>query len=78
MTESGDAVELVDVSADLPGLKFKPGLKKWKLAAKDNKFFSSWEEVPENHKSLMRPFMFPPEEDKINLERFGKKTLHIV
>lgn len=64
-------VELVDISDKVPGLKYKPGLKKWKLMSKDNEFYSKWDEVPEIHRSLMRPCMFPSENSTHNLERFS-------
>ncbi|TRY63176.1 hypothetical protein TCAL_00487 [Tigriopus californicus] len=72
LSECEDTVELVDVSAEVPGLKFKPGLSQWVLADKENKFYAKFDEVPEVHHSLMRPSMFPPpvgEVEKLHLER---------
>ena len=65
-------MELEDASALVPGLVHKKGLSSWKLADKDNQFFSKFEDVPEHHLNLMRPHMFPPsesEKEKYHLER---------
>jgi hypothetical protein len=73
LNAAGPNVELVEASQMLPGLKFKKGLKKWTLANKENVFFSKFEEVPEVHHTLMRPFMFSDENDEHHLERYSNK-----
>lgn len=72
LRETGDTVELVDVSHLLPGLKYKPGVTTWKPGTKDNQMFAEWEHVPEEFHNLIRPNMFPPkseELEKLHLER---------
>jgi hypothetical protein len=67
-------ISLVDITDQLPGLKTKPGLTKWCVIGKTNhEIYNSFEEVPTNLQSLMRPIMFPPSSDilpKLNLERW--------
>lgn len=63
--EAEGSVELVEIDSFVPGLKFKPGLSKWKVAAKEkNVFYESYEDVPEQHHSLIRPYMFPPKTEE--------------
>ncbi|CAI9109523.1 OLC1v1009357C1 [Oldenlandia corymbosa var. corymbosa] len=52
------AVELVDVSTELPMLVRRPGLKKWKVRDKGS-WFSSYKDVPENRRAAFVPCMFP-------------------
>lgn len=72
LMECEDTVELMDVSASVPGLKFKTGLSTWKLVNKENEFYAKWEDVPEVNRTLLRPNMFPPppeEAQKLHLNR---------
>ncbi|GAB0089752.1 tRNA (cytosine(34)-C(5))-methyltransferase [Sergentomyia squamirostris] len=70
LKESEGALELIDASDLVPGLKFSPGLKKWQLSSKDMNFYGEFSEVPEKYHTVLRPQMFPPEDvDKYNLER---------
>jgi tRNA (cytosine34-C5)-methyltransferase len=77
LTDSGGAVELLDASAPLPGLKFKPGLSKWTLAGKDNSFFERWEDVPQSLHTLIRPGMFSAEREDFHLERCIRVLPHL-
>lgn len=60
ITESQGALELVDASDLVPGLKFTPGLTYWELAAKEIEFYKTFDEVPEKYHTIIRPQMFPP------------------
>jgi tRNA (cytosine34-C5)-methyltransferase len=66
-------ISLVDISDKLPGLKTIPGLTKWCVVGKDREIYNSYEEVPKNIQSLLRPVMFPPSNevlDKLHLQRW--------
>lgn len=60
LEKSEGALELVDASADLPGLKYMPGLTSWKLMTKEGQWYSDWSEVPTSRHTQIRPTMFPP------------------
>ena len=65
LRDTEGAVNLVDASGLVPGLKYKRGLKEWHLATKDcSQFFSAHSEVPDSLQSVMRPYMFPPTEEE--------------
>ncbi|CAF0992223.1 unnamed protein product, partial [Didymodactylos carnosus] len=67
-----DELSLVDIRPKLPGLKTTPGLTKWKVIAKNNEIYESFEQVPLSLQTLIRPNMFPPANDilqKLNLDR---------
>ncbi|KAG7500215.1 tRNA (cytosine(34)-C(5))-methyltransferase [Solea senegalensis] len=74
LLEKGEgALELADCSADLPGLKWMPGVTSWKLMTKDGQWFSDWSEVPSSRHTQIRPTMFPPKDQEkladMHLER---------
>lgn len=52
--ESEGALEIVDSTALVPGLKYLPGLTKWDLASKDIEFFSKFEDVPTKYHTIIR------------------------
>lgn len=58
--ESDGALELIDGSNMVPGLKFSPGLSYWELAAKEINFYKTFDDVPEQYHTIIRPQMFPP------------------
>ncbi|XP_029298789.1 RNA cytosine C(5)-methyltransferase NSUN2 [Cottoperca gobio] len=60
LEKSEGALELADGSADLPGLKWMPGVTSWKLMTKEGTWFNNWSEVPNNRRTQIRPTMFPP------------------
>uniref|UniRef100_A0A8C2DGR5 tRNA (cytosine(34)-C(5))-methyltransferase n=1 Tax=Cyprinus carpio TaxID=7962 RepID=A0A8C2DGR5_CYPCA len=60
LEKSEGALELADASADLPGLKYMPGITSWKVMTKDGQWFSDWSEVPKSRHTQIRPTMFPP------------------
>ncbi|XP_042319859.1 RNA cytosine C(5)-methyltransferase NSUN2 isoform X1 [Sceloporus undulatus] len=73
LEKSEGALELADVSAELPDLKRMPGITKWKVMAKDGQWFEDWKEVPSNRQTQIRPTMFPLKDTEklkaLNLER---------
>uniref|UniRef100_A0A6Q2WUJ1 tRNA (cytosine(34)-C(5))-methyltransferase n=1 Tax=Esox lucius TaxID=8010 RepID=A0A6Q2WUJ1_ESOLU len=60
LEKSEGALELADTSAELPGLKWLPGVSKWKLMTKEGQWYNDWSEVPANRHTQIRPTMFPP------------------
>ncbi|XP_033831347.1 RNA cytosine C(5)-methyltransferase NSUN2 [Periophthalmus magnuspinnatus] len=62
LEKSEGSLELVDASADLPGLKWMPGVTSWKLMTKDGQWFSDWAAVPTSRHTQIRPTMFPPKD----------------
>ncbi|KAK7898633.1 hypothetical protein WMY93_019486 [Mugilogobius chulae] len=73
LEKSEGSLELMDASADLPGLKWMPGVTSWKLMTKDGQWFSDWSEVPSSRHTQIRPTMFPPKDPEklanMHLER---------
>ena len=70
LSETGDSVEILDSSDRVKGLKFKKGLSKWKVADRNGVLYGKWDEVPKEHWSMIRPYMFAPEgSEKLNLDR---------
>ncbi|XP_013138229.1 PREDICTED: tRNA (cytosine(34)-C(5))-methyltransferase [Papilio polytes] len=72
LQETGDSVQLVDVSDMLPGLKFHKGMTHWRPASKDMVFYDKYEDVPEKWQTVVRPQMFPPKPEdleKYNLDK---------
>ncbi|XP_065064301.1 RNA cytosine-C(5)-methyltransferase NSUN2-like isoform X2 [Rhopilema esculentum] len=71
---SKGAVELLDVSGELPNLKRSPGLTKWKVFSKAGEELKSIDDI-ENETYINEGYkksMFPPtteENEKINLQR---------
>uniref|UniRef100_A0A8D0CB46 tRNA (cytosine(34)-C(5))-methyltransferase n=1 Tax=Salvator merianae TaxID=96440 RepID=A0A8D0CB46_SALMN len=71
LEKSEGALELADVSSDLPGLKRMPGITHWKIMTKDGQWFEDWKDVPSNRHTQIRPTMFPlKDEEKL-------KALHL-
>ncbi|PIN09085.1 tRNA cytosine-5-methylases and related enzymes of the NOL1/NOP2/sun superfamily [Handroanthus impetiginosus] len=54
----GGAIELLDVSTELPQLARRPGLKKWKVRDK-GLWLASYKDVPKYRRSVVTPGMFP-------------------
>ncbi|XP_044513807.1 RNA cytosine C(5)-methyltransferase NSUN2 [Gracilinanus agilis] len=73
LEKSEGALELADVSSELPGLKWMPGITQWKVMTKDGQWFADWKDVPQSRHTQIRPTMFPPKDQenlkKMNLER---------
>ncbi|KAG8240429.1 hypothetical protein J437_LFUL003143 [Ladona fulva] len=64
IVETEGAMELVDVSDSLPGLKYSKGKLSWVPTSRDMVGYSSFSEVPEKWQTQIRPLMFPPSPDK--------------
>lgn len=60
LREADGALELVDPSCKVKGLKYNPGLTYWQPGSRDMRFFSSWSEVPQDLQTVIHPEMFPP------------------
>jgi 16S rRNA C967 or C1407 C5-methylase (RsmB/RsmF family) len=70
ITKSKGAIEIIDTSEYLPGLKRRPGWYTWKVLDDDESAYSTYDEVPEEEKSRFNRSMFPPPQDStVPLER---------
>lgn len=70
-------VVLEDASGLVPGLKFSPGLSKWKVGGKEGEIFESWDDVGEKYRSQIRPYMFPMEDvNDLNMQRCMRVLPH--
>ncbi|XP_027625694.1 tRNA (cytosine(34)-C(5))-methyltransferase [Tupaia chinensis] len=73
LEKSEGALELADVSSELPGLKWMPGITQWKVMTKDGQWFVDWNDVPHSRHTQIRPTMFPPKDPEqlraMHLER---------
>ncbi|XP_036752630.2 RNA cytosine C(5)-methyltransferase NSUN2 [Manis pentadactyla] len=73
LEKSEGALELADVSSELPGLKWMPGISHWKVMTKDGQWFAEWDDVPHSRHAQIRPTMFPPKDlgelEAMHLER---------
>ncbi|CAM6097710.1 unnamed protein product [Calypogeia fissa] len=58
LRQSEGCLELLDVSAEIPGLKFRPGLKSWKVRDK-RKWLCSNSQVDRHRAGVIVPSMFP-------------------
>lgn len=73
LRDAEGALELVDAASFVPGLKYLPGMSKWRPATKDCQFFETFDQVPEKYHTIIRPQMFPPSTDeaaKYNLDKW--------
>ncbi|XP_062941996.1 RNA cytosine C(5)-methyltransferase NSUN2 isoform X2 [Cynocephalus volans] len=62
LEKSEGALELADVSSELPGLKWMPGITQWKVMTKDGQWFADWDSVPHSRHTQIRPTMFTPKD----------------
>lgn len=81
LQECGDSVELVDVSRELEGLKYDPGMQYWDVCDNtEKKFYSKPEDLSERLASIIRPCMFPPQDPetlkKLQLNRCVRVLPH--
>lgn len=60
LTEAKGSLKLVDLSPCFPGLKFSKGLKSWVLTSRDLQAYKTFDEVPKQWHTVVRPQMFPP------------------
>jgi len=71
LSKSEGAVALVDCKDELPGLKRRPGMKKWSVFAKDGKEYKCIDDVDAKPSFGYKDTMFPPtpeDADKLNLD----------
>ncbi|XP_071771009.2 RNA cytosine C(5)-methyltransferase NSUN2 [Centroberyx gerrardi] len=78
LEKSEGALELADGSADLPGLKWMPGVTSWKLMTKDGQWYSNWSEVPTNRHTQICPTMFPPKDPQKLASMHLEKCMRIL
>jgi tRNA (cytosine34-C5)-methyltransferase len=64
--ESEGALEIVDASSLVKGLKYYPGLSYWEPATKDLKFFKKFEDVPAELRTVVHKEVFPPDVDAVS------------
>ncbi|XP_053980369.1 tRNA (cytosine(34)-C(5))-methyltransferase [Hylaeus anthracinus] len=72
LVETEDSVQIVDGRDFVPGLICDPGVSHWLPASKDLQYYKSWEDVPEQWQTQVRPKMFPPKPEdaaKFHFER---------
>ncbi|XP_055298794.1 tRNA (cytosine(34)-C(5))-methyltransferase [Sitodiplosis mosellana] len=66
LKDAEGALELVDGSELVPGLKYAPGISYWELSDKNcEKFYKTFDEVPKELHTQIRPQMFPPSADEV-------------
>ena len=71
---SEGAIQLIDVSDNLLGLKRNPGILKWMMKDRDGSIYKSFDQVPVEKKKYILESMFPPQD----IESFGiEKCLRI-
>jgi hypothetical protein len=70
VSKGNGAIEIVDVSAYLPGLVRRPGWHTWQVFDDDEACYPTYEDVPEEEISRFNRSMFPPaQQSAIPLER---------
>lgn len=73
LSETGDSVRLIEGKNLVPGLIYNPGVETWQPASKNLQYYKTYEEVPEQWQTQIRPKMFPPSPEEIgkyNLEKW--------
>lgn len=63
--ETDAALEIVDASGLINGLKYSPGLNYWEPGTKDLKFFKSWNDVPSEFHTIIHREMFAPSAETV-------------
>ncbi|XP_012216033.2 tRNA (cytosine(34)-C(5))-methyltransferase isoform X2 [Linepithema humile] len=66
LCETGDSVQLVDCRDLVPGLICDSGVTHWKPASKNLQYYDTWDDVPEQWQTQVRPKMFPPQADEVS------------
>ena len=75
------SAEIIDVSAELPGLTYTRGMTSWRVMARDGRWFDRMEDVPEKLSTQIRPSMFPPSPDvaaTLNLQRWSVQQINLL
>lgn len=65
LREADGALELVDGSSAIKGLKYSPGMTYWEPATKDMQFFTSFEEVPVDLHTVIHKGLFAPSAEEV-------------
>lgn len=68
LEQADGALRLVDVSQQLTGLRFAPGMTSWCVGSRQMQFYDSFEDVDEKWSTTIRPQMFPPKTE--DLEKY--------
>lgn len=61
--DSEGALEIVNATDLVPGLKYFPGMTYWEPSTNDIQSFKTFDDVPEKYHTVIRPYMFPPSID---------------
>ncbi|XP_058129070.1 tRNA (cytosine(34)-C(5))-methyltransferase [Anopheles ziemanni] len=70
LKQTDDSLEIVECGHMLPTLKYSKGMTYWEPAThKELKYYKSFDEVPENQRTVLRPDMFPPAKEE-SVEKF--------
>ncbi|KAI9092882.1 hypothetical protein DFS34DRAFT_632211 [Phlyctochytrium arcticum] len=78
LNHAGGSMRLVDVSAELPELKRRPGLATWTYQSKSGQYYSKLEDVPHPDNQHIQASMFPPANaSELNLERCLRVYPHL-
>ncbi|XP_070160064.1 tRNA (cytosine(34)-C(5))-methyltransferase isoform X2 [Polyergus mexicanus] len=70
LCETGDSVQLIDCRDLVPGLLCDPGVTHWKPASKNLQYYNTWDDVPEQWQTQVRPKMFPPQANEASKFHF--------
>ncbi|XP_022108755.1 tRNA (cytosine(34)-C(5))-methyltransferase-like [Acanthaster planci] len=73
------ALELVDVSDELPGLQRSPGLTSWKIISETGEVFANPDEIPEDKRQKYKATVWPPTEveaERLRLTRCIRVVPH--
>ncbi|MES1914204.1 MAG: hypothetical protein MHM6MM_006304 [Cercozoa sp. M6MM] len=78
--ELGHELELVDVSAELPGLERAEGLQNWQVQDKDGTWYTSFDQVGDKERCVLKATHFPPPTEvtqSLHLERCLRILPHL-
>ncbi|XP_042892490.1 tRNA (cytosine(34)-C(5))-methyltransferase-like isoform X2 [Penaeus japonicus] len=72
LIEGSGSIRLLDVTEQLPGLKFIPGLEEWTLMNREMEVIKTVADIPLKNTNLFNKHLFPPapeDREKLNLRR---------
>ncbi|XP_007114447.2 RNA cytosine C(5)-methyltransferase NSUN2-like [Physeter macrocephalus] len=78
LEKSEGALELADMTSELPGLKWMPGLTQWKVMTKDGQWFAAWDDVLHSRHTQIWPIMFPPKDPEKSQAMHLERCLRIL
>nr|GMD56419.1 tRNA (cytosine(34)-C(5))-methyltransferase-like isoform X1 [Ipomoea batatas] len=73
----GESVELLDVSAEIPQLIRRPGLKRWKVRDR-GAWLASYRDVPKSRRAAIVPGMFPSGKTHVDTSENGDDSTSIL